>query len=66
MAVHHIDVDPVGARRLDGLDLRAQPGEIRRQDGGRDQDGLWPCEFKCRILAPAARRARESSAVLSA
>ena len=45
MAVHHIDMDEIGARRLDRLDLRAQPGKIGRQDRRRDSDdGPRPCE----------------------
>ena len=36
MAVHHIDMDEIGARRLDRLDLGAQPREIGRQDRRRD------------------------------
>ena len=39
MAVHHIDMDQVGAGRLDRLDFRAQPGKIGGQDGGGDQNG---------------------------
>ena len=42
MAVHHIDMDPVGAGRLDGLDFRAQPGKVGGQDGRRDLTD-WPC-----------------------
>ncbi len=40
MAVHHVDMDPVGARRVDGADLLAEPGEIGREDGGGDADRL--------------------------
>ena len=39
MPVHHIEMDPVGAGRIDGADLFAQPGEIRRQDRRRDDEG---------------------------
>src|SRR5690606_8605458 len=39
MAVHDVDVDPVGARRLQGADLLAQLGEVAGQDGGADQRG---------------------------
>lgn len=38
MPVHHVDMDPVGAGRLDGADLFAEAREVRRQDGGRDQE----------------------------
>ena len=41
MPVHHVEMDPVGAGRIDRADLFAQPGEIRRQDRGRDDEGAW-------------------------
>ena len=37
-AVHHVDMDPIGAGRVDGADLLAQAREIGRQDRGRDED----------------------------
>jgi hypothetical protein len=40
MPVHHVDVDPVGARLVDGAHLLAEPGELGREDGGGDADGL--------------------------
>ena len=40
MAVHHVDMDQIGARGLDRLDLCAQPREIRGKDRGRDSDGV--------------------------
>ena len=40
MAVHHIDMDPVGAGRVDRANLLAQPGEIGGEDGRGDADGL--------------------------
>ena len=39
MPVHHVDMDPIGALRLDGLDLLTEVGEIGREDGGGDLDG---------------------------
>jgi hypothetical protein len=36
MAVHDVHVDPVGTGLVDGADLVAELGEIRRQDGRRD------------------------------
>ena len=36
MAVHHVEMDPVGAGRVDGADLLAQPGEVGGQDRGGD------------------------------
>jgi hypothetical protein len=39
MPVHHIDMHPIGALILDGADLAAEIGEIRRQDRGSDLDG---------------------------
>jgi hypothetical protein len=40
LAVHHVDMDPVGARGIDRADLLAQLGEVGGQDGGGDTDGL--------------------------
>ena len=37
--VHDVDVDPVGAGRLDGLDLLGEPAEVGGEDGGGDADG---------------------------
>jgi len=39
-AIHHIDMDPVGASGVDGANLLAQPREVGRQDGGRYEDRL--------------------------
>ena len=39
MPVHHVEMDPVGARRVHGADFFAQFGEIRRQDRRRDDEG---------------------------
>ena len=39
MPVHHVEMDPVGAGGIDGADLFAQSGEIRRQDRRRDDEG---------------------------
>jgi hypothetical protein len=39
MPVHHVEMDPVGARGIDRTYLFAQPGEIRRQDRRRDDEG---------------------------
>ena len=43
-AVHHIDVDPVGAGRVDGADLLAQSREIRGQHRRCNQNrpSVWP------------------------
>src|SRR5689334_14971726 len=53
MTVHDIDMDPVGARRLDSLYFRAQLGKIGGENRRRDQNRLGH-EFKCRIRARAA------------
>ena len=37
MAVHHVDVDPVGARLVDRAHVLAQLGEVGGQDRGRDE-----------------------------
>ena len=39
MPVHHVEMDPVGAGRIDGADLFAELGEIRCQDRRRDDEG---------------------------
>jgi len=39
MPVHHVEVNPVGAGRIDGADLFAQFGKIRRQNRRRDDEG---------------------------
>jgi hypothetical protein len=36
MPVHHVDMDPVGARFIDRAHLLAEPGEIGGEDGRRD------------------------------
>ena len=36
MPIHDVAMDPVGTRRVDGLDLLAEAREICRQDGGRN------------------------------
>src|SRR5512139_4215601 len=36
MPIHHIDMNPVGARGLDGTDFVAQLGEIGRKNRRRD------------------------------
>jgi DNA polymerase-3 subunit alpha len=36
MPVHHVDMNPVGTRRVDGFDFVSQPGEISRQDRRRN------------------------------
>ena len=41
-AVHHVDMNPIGARRVDGAHLFAKPRKIGRQDRWRDQDGRQP------------------------
>ena len=40
MAVHHVDMDPVGAGGVDRAHLLAQPGEIGGEDRGGDADRL--------------------------
>ena len=40
MAVHHVDMDPVGAGRVDRAHLLAQPREIGGEDRGGDADRL--------------------------
>jgi hypothetical protein len=40
MAVHHVDVDPVGAGLVDRAHFLAEPGEIGGQDRGGDERGM--------------------------
>ena len=43
MAVHHVDVDPVGAGLVDRADLLAEPGEVGGQDRrGNQRSGHGP------------------------
>jgi len=37
VAIHHIPLDAVDARLLEGGDVVAEPGEVGREDGGDDQ-----------------------------
>ena len=37
MAVHHVDVDPVGAGLVDRAHFLAEPGEVGGEDRGGDQ-----------------------------
>ena len=39
MAVHDIEMDPVGAGLVDRADLLAQPGEVGGEDRGGNKDG---------------------------
>ena len=43
MAVHDVDVDPVGPGLIDRAHFLAEPGEVGGEDGGGDQRacGLW-------------------------
>ena len=55
MAVHHIDVDPIGAGRVDGAHFLAQPREVGGQNRGCDEDfGAW----LSRPNTPGGRRNR--------
>ena len=39
MAVHHVDVDPVGAGFVDRAHFLAELGEVGGEDGGSDERG---------------------------
>ena len=66
MAVHHVDVDPVGAGRVDRPHLLAEPGEVGGQDGwgydeGRGHQVLF--QFAARLTrAPGAGNAASRAA----
>ena len=52
-AIHHVDMDPVGAGGVDGANLFTQARKIGRQNGGRDYDRGHPfaltdtLDFEC-------------------
>ena len=39
MPVHDVEMNPVGAGRIDGANLFTQPGEVGSQDRWRDDEG---------------------------
>ena len=39
VVVHDVEVDQVGARRLDSTDFLSQSGKVGRQDAGCDAEG---------------------------
>ncbi len=43
MPVHHVHMDVIRARRLDGADFLAQPREIGREDREARCGRNWPC-----------------------
>ena len=38
MAIHDVEMEPIGARFFDAVDLRFEMGEIRGEDGRSDED----------------------------
>jgi hypothetical protein len=54
MAVHDIDVDPVGARLVDGANFFPEPCKIRRQDRSADENRASAAESHQMTLAMAA------------
>ena len=64
MAVHHVDVDPVGAGRVDRAHFLAQPGEVGGQDRrGDERVGPWR---RLDAISAAADKARDEEAVEAA
>ena len=61
-AVHHVDMDPVGSRRIDGANLLGEPPEIRRQDRRRDNDRPARRGIGMAVLALNAFRSRSGAA----
>ncbi len=59
-AVHDIDVNPVGAGRLDGMHLLGEPPEISRQDRRRDDHAI---DRHLRPLRHSSRSAPSGPAV---
>ncbi len=62
MAVHDVDVDPVRSRLVDGAHLLAEPGEVGREDGGGDADGL----LHARTLTLPESRGKERARLIPA
>src|SRR5437763_16244865 len=53
--VHHVDMDPVGARGIDGPHLLAETREIGRKDGWRDNE--WASQgFRYVVASPNTER----------
>ena len=63
MAVHHIEMNPIGAGRDDIAHFLAEPGEIRRENrGGYDNVGIHkPCSDMTEPLRAMRREARLAS-----
>src|SRR5262245_7010990 len=69
VAVHHVDVDPVGAGLVDRAHLLAEPGEIRCENGRRN--GKRSGHRRLRLRPPTMpmsqrQRGRDSNAVVCA
>ena len=60
MAVHHVDMDPVGARGVDGADLLAKAREIGGENGRGDADRL----LHVRPLTLADSRGKEGALLI--
>jgi hypothetical protein len=56
MPVHHIDMHPVRPGGIDGAHFLAETREIRREDGGGDENG--PVHERIALPARALRRNR--------
>ena len=55
MAVHHVHMDPVGAGGFDRVDFLAQLGEIRGQNGWRDEERAVHAGLPLRVRVTCRR-----------
>jgi hypothetical protein len=63
MPVHHIDMHPIGALRLDRFALGAEIGEIRRQDRGCDFQSAVECHWPSPLGGLVGGLARKTAKV---
>src|SRR6516225_5380446 len=65
MAVHDVDMDPVGAGRVDRAHLLAELGEVGRQDGWSDGERAMHrgLRFDVRLTLPHHKRRSRSESL---
>ena len=55
-AVHDVDMNPIGARLIDGADFLAKPPQIGGKNGGRDNDRLHDALGKAELARGKMKR----------